>query len=328
MLDGAEGMPVGLVFDAAALAPRDRLEALNAAIAASGLPQRVTCADGVLGAHRIEFYDLGPGLRLMRNAGSCLRVERTVRHVRMSAPEIVTMGLTVQGRAGLSTPHADELIEQGHLDLVDNAYPYSFVQSRTDRSEHAALMMDLDQLGLPVDLIHASAPALRASPLYDLVRSHFTQLSRLSQDLPEPARGRLGWASVQLVRALVTTATGDSRGAGALHDSLAVRVRAFIDDHLGDPGLDPALIAAAHHVSVRHLHAQWSRAVGQAPLAEWIMQRRVKRARELLADPRCRDLTITAVARDCGFVDSAHFSRRFRQAYGISPRDWRATASE
>lgn len=318
---------MGLVFDAEALAPRDRLEALNAAIAASGLPQRVTCADGILGAHRVELYELGQGLRWMRNTGSSLRVSRTGQHVRMAAPEVITMGLTVRGRAGLSTPHAEGLIEQGHLDLVDNAQPYSFVQAGLDQSEHTALMMDLDQLGLPAGVIHAAAPALSASPLYDLVRNHFAQLSRLSRDLPEPARGRLGWATVQLVRALVTTATGDAREAAALQDSLVVRVRAFIDDHLGDPALDPALIAAAHHVSVRHLYAQWSRAGQQAALAEWIMRRRLARARDRLADPDCRSLTITTVAHECGFADTAHFSRRFRQAYGISPRDWRATAS-
>ena len=33
------------------------------------------------------------------------------------------------GRARLSTPYAEGLIEQGHLDLVNNAQPYSFAQA-------------------------------------------------------------------------------------------------------------------------------------------------------------------------------------------------------
>ena len=262
-------------------------------------------------------------MQLVRSAGSCLLVNRTARHVRMSAPEIVTMGLTVRGRVGLATPYAERLIEQGQLDLVDNAQPYRFVQTRTGQAEHASLLMDLDRLDLPLDVVHAAAPALGGSPLYELVRNHFAQLSRLSEDLPEPAQGRLGWATVQLVRALITTAAGDSRSAGARHDSLVVRVKAFIDDQLGEAGLDPAAIAAAHFVSVRYLYTRWARAGEPCPLAEWIMRRRLDRARGRLADP---DLAIAAVARECGFADMAHFSRRFRQAYGISPRQWRAQA--
>jgi AraC-like DNA-binding protein len=35
---------------------------------------------------------------------------------------------------------------------------------------------------------------------------------------------------------------------------------------------------------------------------------------------------VTAIARRWGFIDGAHFSRRFRRfrtAYGMSPRSWR-----
>lgn len=322
----AGGISVTVVFDAATLAPRDRLEALNSAFADPNLPQQVSSVDGVLDAHRVEWYELGPGVGLMLNAGSCLRVNRTASHVRMSAPEIVTMGLNVRGRALFSAPYTEGIIEQGHLDLVDTAQPYHFAHSRAGQAEHADLFMDLERLDLPLDVVHAASPALRASPLYDLVRNHFAELSHLSGDLPEPARGRLGWATVQLVRALVTTAAGDARGAGALHDSLAVRVRAFIDDHLGDPGLGPAGIAAAHHISVRHLYTQWSRAGESAALAEWIMNRRLNRARGRLANPDCADLAIGQVAHESGFVNMAHFSRRFRQAYGVSPHEWRAQA--
>ncbi len=319
---------MGVVFDAETLARRERLEALNTAIAMSHVPQQISSADGVLGAHRVELYQLGPGLRLMRNAGHCLLVNRTARHVRMAAPEIVAMGMTVSGQARLSSPHAEGIIGPGHLDLVDTTAPYSYLQARSARADHSCLIMEREQLALPFDVVHAAAPRLRGSPLYELVRSHFAELSRLSVDLPEPAQGRLGWASLQLVRALLTTAAGDPRSTEALHESLVVRVRAFIEHRLQDPGLDPAGIAAAHHVSVRHLYGQWSRAGEPRTLAEWIMHRRLDRARGMLAGPNSVALPVAAVGRECGFADMAHFSRRFRQAYGISPRGWRARAQE
>ncbi|MGW9499321.1 helix-turn-helix domain-containing protein [Streptomyces prasinus] len=42
-----------------------------------------------------------------------------------------------------------------------------------------------------------------------------------------------------------------------------------------------------------------------------------------LTDPRLRSRSIRAIATRWGFVDAAHFSRAFRAAYGVSPRDHR-----
>jgi AraC-like DNA-binding protein len=39
--------------------------------------------------------------------------------------------------------------------------------------------------------------------------------------------------------------------------------------------------------------------------------------------PNRMPTTIGTVARRWGFTDSTHFSRRFRGAYGLSPREWR-----
>ena len=41
-----------------------------------------------------------------------------------------------------------------------------------------------------------------------------------------------------------------------------------------------------------------------------------------LASPAGRRRPIAAVARAHGFADPSHVTRRFRQAYGLTPRDW------
>ncbi|MFE4055658.1 AraC family transcriptional regulator, partial [Streptomyces sp. NPDC059096] len=41
------------------------------------------------------------------------------------------------------------------------------------------------------------------------------------------------------------------------------------------------------------------------------------------AGPRGRLQTIASIGRRWGFVDATHFSRSFKQAYGLSPRAWR-----
>lgn len=55
---------------------------------------------------------------------------------------------------------------------------------------------------------------------------------------------------------------------------------------------------------------------------QWLIAERLERARAELVSPSGRKRTVAAVARGCGFADPSHFARRFRAAYGLSPREW------
>ncbi|MCJ2050119.1 helix-turn-helix transcriptional regulator [Methylobacterium sp. J-070] len=112
---------------------------------------------------------------------------------------------------------------------------------------------------------------------------------------------------------------------GALHGTLIVqRAKAHGVENLGDPDRDPAQVAAAVGVSLRHLQALF-RANGRN-IAAWIWQRRLDKAAQRLSDPGGLNVSISEVAYRCGFVDQAHFSRRFRDRYGTSPREYRRAA--
>jgi AraC-like DNA-binding protein len=79
-------------------------------------------------------------------------------------------------------------------------------------------------------------------------------------------------------------------------------------------------------VSPRLLYAAWSR--NEVSLAAYVLRQRLELARRALVLGNVGPTpTIAAAARRCGFVDAAHFSRRFREAYGMSPREWRQSSS-
>ncbi|MFG1925453.1 helix-turn-helix transcriptional regulator [Cryptosporangium sp. NPDC048952] len=46
-----------------------------------------------------------------------------------------------------------------------------------------------------------------------------------------------------------------------------------------------------------------------------------------MADPAARHRAIAAVAHRWGFVNRSHFAARFRAAYGMSAREWRALSA-
>ncbi|WP_328841937.1 helix-turn-helix domain-containing protein [Streptomyces europaeiscabiei] len=102
---------------------------------------------------------------------------------------------------------------------------------------------------------------------------------------------------------------------------LRTRIDAFIQQHLADPDLTPAAIAAAHQISVRYLHRLYQ---GQeTTIADGIRRSRLEHIHRDLADPRLSARSISAIAACWGFPEPTHFSRAFKTLYGITPRDHR-----
>ena len=176
-------------------------------------------------------------------------------------------------------------------------------------------------LCLPAEEIRSAAGDLATSPLYELFRVHVLQLCRfLEENIPVSAAESLGSATLELARAVIATVGHQDVGKNDVaNEALVARVEAYVQQHLADPALNPESIARAHHISVRQLYKLWSgREFG---LAEWIMRGRLEGARRDIAKDGAAG--IASAARRWGFTDPTHFGRRFRAAYGITPREWR-----
>lgn len=100
---------------------------------------------------------------------------------------------------------------------------------------------------------------------------------------------------------------------------LSRRVLAMVVASIQDPSLRTASIADACNISVRTVQNIFA-AIGTTPSA-YILEQRLRRAADrLVARP---DASITEIAFELGFNDSAYFTRCFRQQFGAAPRDWR-----
>ncbi|MGW3104840.1 helix-turn-helix domain-containing protein [Streptomyces sp. NPDC001100] len=111
---------------------------------------------------------------------------------------------------------------------------------------------------------------------------------------------------------------------GSRHLTLLLSVEAFIREHLHDPDLSTRAVAAAHHISVSHLHRVF-RTRGTT-VAALIRRERLEGARRDLTDPRARDVPVHRIAARWGFKGHAAFTRTFRAAYGVTPGDCRRQA--
>lgn len=78
-------------------------------------------------------------------------------------------------------------------------------------------------------------------------------------------------------------------------------------------------LASAASISRGHLSRLFREHVGVGPVAAF-ERLRLQRAATLLTRT---SLTIKAVSEACGFANQYHFSRRFKDAYGVAPRTYR-----
>jgi len=64
-----------------------------------------------------------------------------------------------------------------------------------------------------------------------------------------------------------------------------------------------------------------------ATVTRYILQRRLEKCRAALVDPLLSGLSLTHLCSEYGFRSLPHFSRLFRDAYGMAPRDFRREAA-
>jgi AraC-like DNA-binding protein len=117
------------------------------------------------------------------------------------------------------------------------------------------------------------------------------------------------------------------RFRGGLPGGALRRVRAYIDDHLGERiSLDQ--LARQAGVSRFHFARQFRLSTGESPMG-YLRRARIERSKSIL---QSRDTTIAEVAARLGFSDQSHFTRTFGRLVGVSPGsfarfdDWRSHA--
>ncbi|TDC12514.1 AraC family transcriptional regulator [Streptomyces sp. 8K308] len=158
-----------------------------------------------------------------------------------------------------------------------------------------------------------------------LLAGLLTRLARESGALRPADKHRLETAVVDLFAATLAhhLDTYEDLPHETRTRTLALRIQSFVRQRLQDSDLTPPMIAAAHHISLGHLHRVFQTLGHGSTLAAWIRDQRLAGARADLADPAQRTTPIHQVAARWGIPDPALFSRAFRTAYGTSPRDYR-----
>jgi AraC-like DNA-binding protein len=279
-------------------------------------PFRGKIASWALGELRVSRVDATPHL-----------AARTRKMIALSGGNYYKVGLLTRGSCHLLQDGREALLRPGDLAIYDCRRPYTM--SFSEPHDMSFLMFPCDRLQLPPGSVErVLATRVPSSDSTGSLVAPF--LRRLVRNL-EQASDSVNHRLAENVLDLLATLFGERTGAApadpaAIRQSLLLAVRAWIDAHLGDPGLDPVTIAAANHVSVRYLHKLFHDE--GTSVARWVRERRLDRCRRDLEDPALTGRSVHAVARCWGFDDPAHFSKIFKAVYGEPPGEHRRRAEQ
>lgn len=212
-------------------------------------------------------------------------------------------------------------VEAGDLAILDLS---QVVESRADDASLFNVLM-------PRPLL---ASALRhAGELGGLVLRGETALGALLADHLRALEGRLPRVTADEVPAVVEgttamiaacfgpTAAALERARPQVEAVMRSRIERFLLEQLASPELSPELVADRFHLSRAALYRMFAPHGG---VARYVRELRLDRAARALADPAQRHRAVRDVAEEHGFECPAHFSRLFRERFGVTPGQARA----
>jgi AraC-like DNA-binding protein len=131
-------------------------------------------------------------------------------------------------------------------------------------------------------------------------------------------------AVAEQIAVLLALASGPVNSTLTTHKrTLLRRVQDTLRERCHEPELDPSAVAAALGLSRRYVHVLF--ASDGTTFSQELYACRLQRAQRLLRDGRYAGVGIAEIAWQCGFNEPSHFTRRFRERFGVAPSQYRSS---
>jgi AraC family transcriptional regulator, positive regulator of tynA and feaB len=311
------------LFTTAGLHPRNSFQRWRETLSERLLPIEQERLDDSPFEGQLDLAQIG-SLEITRTTQRSVRSEITrgaLRRCRANGRLVVLFKL-----AGVSTSMQDDrssVQRPGDLSVLDQR-PAVLTSSVNSQSMFLDLPRERLESVLGPSRLYTALTVEAGFGSTTLARTFFHDLIRLRRQLAPEAVERMAGIGVDLIVASLAERMAQNLPR-SLHGNVTLqRAKAYVEAHLSAPDLDPPHLAAAVGVSLRRLQELFHER-GQH-ISNYIWHRRLETAAERLADPGCAHLPLGTLAYGCGFANQAHFSRRFKERFGMSPRAYRHEA--
>ncbi|AYO84923.1 helix-turn-helix domain-containing protein [Methylobacterium brachiatum] len=311
------------LFSTEGLNPLHSFRQWRDAISGWGVPLEQSRLDDGPFTGKLEAARLGP-LSLMRITNSAIRSEATREQIQRTGKDgTVVVIFKLAGVSMLGQDDRSTVQRPGDMVVIDHR-----PATHESHAGSQALLLELPRERLESVLGSTrlyTAMAMGADVASTAVTVKFVhELVRLRAQLDPESAARMASIGVDLIVASIAKRLALEVSRPMQGTVVVQRAKAYVEAHLGDPTLDPPHLAAAVGVSLRRLQELFH-ARGQH-ISDWIWHRRLEVATKRLTDPGCVHLSIGPLAFGCGFANQAHFSRRFKERHGMTPREYRQAA--
>lgn len=273
---------------------------------------------------RVQHVRLGDGA-LNRVAFPEHVVRRSTADIAASDRRCFYLNLKLAGRCRIQQNSREISLSPGQVGIFDSGHTFALLHDRAPSLGVASFLVPAEMLSdrLPASF-DVTATRLSDDPQVGaLITETARTLTTGALRMTDGDASRLFGVLLDLVAiGLSRRDRGGIREAAALADATMLALRRAIELRLRAPGLRVADIAAAVGISERYVHKLLARS--GTTFSDHVMELRLDGVAAELRDPARAGREIGAIAFDWGFADLSHFSRRFKQRFGMRPRDWRA----
>lgn len=249
------------------------------------------------------------------------KIHRRRLEISRMPQEVYFLNLQVKGRCLMMQGAREALLEPGDFALVDSTEPYLNDYCSDDWTQYSfripgALLRPL----LRQPERQTAVRITQANPVAAVAVDYLSSIARNVEHV-EAAATPIANHLVELVAMAAGVAVGEEeRARGALRAQLSRALVQYIGAHAADPELTPAKAAQHFRISVRYVHRLLEES-GET-FSRLLLRRRLERCADDLR-ANAGD-SVGKIAFRWGFNDLSHFSRTFRNHFGMAPRDYRA----
>lgn len=278
---------------------------------------------GAIRARSVPLTDM-PSFDLLHVKADAQRVSRTRRLINAQTEGAWLLMIQRKGMCDIRQGSAQITLAPGDIGFLDTSRPYEVIFPRGFAQSIVKLPTLLFRELFPKGRDIAGTALPGGDALAAIARYNLLLLERLASAidprlLPAAAHRAIDHLSLA-ARTFFDGTNRDVRGcAYAFHFE---RARLYIAEHLSDTRLSVERIADAAGLSSSHLQEIFRENSGHT-IADYVRQQRLAMCRRDLADASLRRDSITSIAFRWGFSESSSFSRAFRNAFQMTPRQYR-----
>lgn len=309
-------MDAHVIYRSHELATHDRIPIWNDVVWRNYVPLSIQIAPHNNFVGQVSLSQLG-SVRIVTSGSRAQSISRTPRLIAQDNEEYLMLGLQVKGSATIEQHDRQAQLRPGDFVFWDTRQPYNIIFPldwemavfQFPRSAFTFNHRNMDSMTALALNGQKGVTHIAAALLMGIANEARRQSFENDTSLLNHTLG--------LLTLCVDHQLTSREVPLAYNEVLLRRINDYICANLANPRLCAADVARAHGLSVRQLYRVFQE--HRRTVGDLIRHRRLERIKEDLASPSSRHMTIAAIARKWGFLDTPHFNRVFKDQYKTTP---------